>query len=612
MQGGSTLTMQLVRNLYLPQGARRHAHAQAQDHRGEAGRRARAASTRSPGSSTSYLNDVDYGTVGGQTAIGVRRRRADVLRQARRGSWTSRSRRCWPACRRRRPSTTRSATPPLRHGPPPRGAAARWSQSRLHHPGAGRRRRREAAPGQAQRHATGSAASRTSSTTSSRQLIRRFGARDRRDRAGSRSTRRSTSTRSRQARQAIADHEGEPGDPAAALVTIDPRNGHIVAMATSSSYGQTKFNYATAGPPPDGLGVQGVRADDADPRLRRRPRTPPTTSRTTLPPGWLPGYPTYHVQTAEHSYQGTISLTKATLALRQHRVRAARRRRRPGQGHADGLRDGHHLAPRRDSRAEAIGGLRIGVSPLEMADAYATLANGGYHIAPTAITKVVFPDGQRRSTSATRTHKQVFTDGEAYAGDPGPEDRDPRAAPAPPPTRLPGGRQDRHHQQLHRRVVRRLHAPALDGGVGRLSRTRRVDERRQRARPGFGGTLAAPIWHDYMEAGERRLLRRLHAADGSVAGHPRSSGTSRRPARRRRSPRQRVRARPARAPTAAAPTTSRSASTQTTQPVEHRHRRPAARRRPATGGGGGPAPAAEESRSTEAEHAVDRERSAGP
>ena len=36
--------------------------------------------------------------------------------------------------------------------------------------------------------------------------------------------------------------------------------------------------------------------------------------------------------------------------------------------------------------AEGIGGLRIGVSPLEMADAYATLAAGGIHRDPIAIS----------------------------------------------------------------------------------------------------------------------------------------------------------------------------------------------------------------------------------
>ena len=52
--------------------------------------------------------------------------------------------------------------------------------------------------------------------------------------------------------------------------------------------------------------------------------------------------------------------------------------------------------------AEAIGGLSVGVTPLEMADAYATLANGGIHHDATAIGRVVFPSGKVDEPSATR------------------------------------------------------------------------------------------------------------------------------------------------------------------------------------------------------------------
>ena len=44
--------------------------------------------------------------------------------------------------------------------------------------------------------------------------------------------------------------------------------------------------------------------------------------------------------------------------------------------------------------AAAIGGLDEGVTPLEMADAYATLADGGVRHRATSIAKVVFPDGK--------------------------------------------------------------------------------------------------------------------------------------------------------------------------------------------------------------------------
>ena len=43
--------------------------------------------------------------------------------------------------------------------------------------------------------------------------------------------------------------------------------------------------------------------------------------------------------------------------------------------------------------AEALGGLTVGVTPLEMANVYATIADGGWRNKQITITKVVFPDG---------------------------------------------------------------------------------------------------------------------------------------------------------------------------------------------------------------------------
>jgi penicillin-binding protein 1A len=64
--------------------------------------------------------------------------------------------------------------------------------------------------------------------------------------------------------------------------------------------------------------------------------------------------------------------------------------------------------------AEVIGGLTYGVTPLEMADAYGTLANGGDHFAPTAISKVVFPNG-RVDRMGDPPHARVFPYAQAYA-----------------------------------------------------------------------------------------------------------------------------------------------------------------------------------------------------
>jgi penicillin-binding protein 1A len=63
--------------------------------------------------------------------------------------------------------------------------------------------------------------------------------------------------------------------------------------------------------------------------------------------------------------------------------------------------------------ADAIGGLSVGVTPLEQANAYATLANGGTHHDATAIDRVVFPGGKVDEPSADEG-KRVLTPGQAY------------------------------------------------------------------------------------------------------------------------------------------------------------------------------------------------------
>jgi penicillin-binding protein 1A len=63
--------------------------------------------------------------------------------------------------------------------------------------------------------------------------------------------------------------------------------------------------------------------------------------------------------------------------------------------------------------AEGLGGLRLGVSPLEMAVAYSTLASGGVRHKPIAIKRVEFPDGKSDNLGEVKG-KRVMTDGQAY------------------------------------------------------------------------------------------------------------------------------------------------------------------------------------------------------
>jgi len=64
--------------------------------------------------------------------------------------------------------------------------------------------------------------------------------------------------------------------------------------------------------------------------------------------------------------------------------------------------------------AESLGGLTLGVSPLEMTRAYTTINTGGWRIRPIAVTKVVFPNGKVDTALGHQIRKKVFTDGQTH------------------------------------------------------------------------------------------------------------------------------------------------------------------------------------------------------
>ena len=118
--------------------------------------------------------------------------------------------------------------------------------------------------------------------------------------------------------------------------------------------------------------------------------------------------------------------------------------------------------------SEVIGGLRTAARTLEMADAYATLANGGTHIAPTIISKVVFPDGSSINLGDP-PHKPVFSDGETYAATKVLKTVIQSGTGTAANYGCPAAGKTGTAEQLRQRLVRRLHAAALDRGLGRLS-----------------------------------------------------------------------------------------------------------------------------------------------
>ena len=212
-----------------------------------------------------------------------------------------------------------------------------------------------------------------------------------------------------------------------------------------------------------------------------------------LPAGWLPSNPTWSVHTAEDTYQGTINITKATI-LSDNTV-FAQLVVDLGPQKMDAIAHQMGITTQLDGLpAEVIGGLRIGVTPLEMADAYATLANGGYHIPPTIIDHVVFPDGSVDNSLGHPARTKVFSYGEVYEAirvlkgviTSGTGTAANYGCPAAGKTGTAENLDNAWFVGFTPRLSTAVWVGYPQGNVPMSN--------------GFGGTLAAPIWHDFMES----------------------------------------------------------------------------------------------------------------
>src|ERR687892_679847 len=212
------------------------------------------------------------------------------------------------------------------------------------------------------------------------------------------------------ARDAINAYWGDPAGPSSAIVAIDPNTGKIRAMASSGTYGERRFNLAAQGHRQPGSAFKTMVLTAAI----LKGVDPGSTSYTSKPVALNvgEGAPPWEVRTFGDSYSGTMSLTSATLAsdntvyaqlimdVGPEAVCQAARRL--------GITTKLDCYP-----AEGLGGLTRGVTTLEMANAYATLASGGVRRRATGIERVVHPDGTVDKW-AKPEGTRVMTDGQAY------------------------------------------------------------------------------------------------------------------------------------------------------------------------------------------------------
>jgi penicillin-binding protein 1A len=214
------------------------------------------------------------------------------------------------------------------------------------------------------------------------------------------------------ARKAIRDTLYLRNDPAAAVVSINPANGAIRAMTavTPGRYGN-QFNLASQARRQPGSTFKTFVLTAAI----NEGMNPDTTYYVSAPFHYQPDpyTPAWNVQTYDHTYSGSISVHSATLAS-DNTVYAqltldVTPEKVAQMAHLLGIRS--HLDP-----VPAMGLGADAISPLEEASAYATLAAGGIYSRPMAITRVVLANGKVDTDAGWGQPKRsrVISDGVAY------------------------------------------------------------------------------------------------------------------------------------------------------------------------------------------------------
>lgn len=203
-----------------------------------------------------------------------------------------------------------------------------------------------------------------------------------------------------------------PDDPASAIASINPRNGAIRAMtAVVPGKKNIQFNLAAQGRRQSGSSFKTFVLTEAI----RQGINPYTTQYLSAPFHWQPdpNSEPWDVSTYSHSYIGGVSIATGTLSS-DNTVYA---RLTLDVGPENVVRIAKQMGIKTQLLPVASIGLGSNaVSVLEMASAYATLAAGGVYSQPMAIRKVVLADGttDKNAGWGVSKRKRVFSDGVAY------------------------------------------------------------------------------------------------------------------------------------------------------------------------------------------------------
>ncbi|MDO8964491.1 MAG: PBP1A family penicillin-binding protein [Coriobacteriia bacterium] len=192
------------------------------------------------------------------------------------------------------------------------------------------------------------------------------------------------------AESAVATILDRRGDPEAALVSIDPHTGRILAMVGGRDFAKEQFNLATQGRRQPGSAFKPfvlVAALESGVSPDRRFATAPFSVR--VKDG------TWRVENYENSFPSSRITLRAATNYSVNAVYARLVMEVGPDKVVDAARRMGITSPLEANPAIALGGLSRGVSPLEMASAYGTLAAGGMRVQPLAVVLVTDDKGAR-------------------------------------------------------------------------------------------------------------------------------------------------------------------------------------------------------------------------
>ncbi len=203
------------------------------------------------------------------------------------------------------------------------------------------------------------------------------------------------------AETAVAKTLDHKSDPSAALVALDPKTGQILAMVGGRDFATQQYNVAVQGHRQSGSAFKPFVLVTA----LAKGVSPEQTYKADSIKLKIPGGQTWSVA-GERGYKGMTRLRVATW----HSLNPVFAQLVLQVGPEDVVSTAHDMGivtKITPVPAVALGGMAEGVTPLEMASAYGTLADGGMHAAPFGILKVTGKDGKELFAAKTATKRAI-------------------------------------------------------------------------------------------------------------------------------------------------------------------------------------------------------------